>query len=97
LRAAGWYAPPTCRRRGRDAALTCGRPPAARRCRRFGSWHVPHVADAPLEAIVDLIVGVISHHMTTVEHPRLAAQRLERFARILGPENVIGGADCGFA
>ena len=63
----------------------------------FGSWHVPHVADAPLEAIVDLIVGVISHHMTTVEHPRLAAQRLERFARILGPENVIGGADCGFA
>jgi 5-methyltetrahydropteroyltriglutamate--homocysteine methyltransferase len=99
----------------------------------FGSWHVPHVADAPLEAIVDLIFGVnagaysieaanprhewewevwekaklpdgkilipgvISHHMTTVEHPRLVAQRLERFARILGPENVIGGADCGFA
>ena len=99
----------------------------------FGSWHVPHVADAPLEAIIDLILqvnagaysieaanprhewewevwerttlpagkilipGVISHHMTTVEHPRLVAQRLERFARLLGPENVIGGADCGFA
>jgi len=44
-----------------------------------------------------LIPGVISHHVTTVEHPRLVAQRLERFARILGPENVIGGADCGFA
>jgi 5-methyltetrahydropteroyltriglutamate--homocysteine methyltransferase len=99
----------------------------------FGSWHVPHVADAPLEAIVDLILrvnagaysieaanprhewewevwertklpdgkilipGVITHHTTTVEHPRLVAQRLERFARILGPENIIGGADCGFA
>ncbi|MGH3290655.1 MAG: hypothetical protein ACRDP7_02495 [Trebonia sp.] len=99
----------------------------------FGSWHVPHVADAPLEAIVDLIVqvnagaysieaanprhewewevwqeaklpdgkilipGVITHHTTTVEHPRLVAQRLERFAGILGRENVIGGADCGFA
>ncbi len=41
--------------------------------------------------------GVITHHTTTVEHPRLVAQRLERFARILGRENVIGGADCGFA
>ena len=28
-----------------------------------------------------LIPGVISHHMTTVEHPRLVAQRLERFAQ----------------
>ena len=99
----------------------------------FGSWHVPHVADAPLEALIDLILqvnagaysieaanprhewewevweraklpdgkilipGVITHHTTTVEHPRLVAQRLERFARLLGPENVIGGADCGFA
>jgi 5-methyltetrahydropteroyltriglutamate--homocysteine methyltransferase len=44
-----------------------------------------------------LIPGVITHHTTTVEHPRLVAQRLERFAGILGRENVIGGADCGFA
>jgi 5-methyltetrahydropteroyltriglutamate--homocysteine methyltransferase len=99
----------------------------------FGSWHVPHVADAPLAAIIDLILqvdagayaieaanprhewewevweqtklpdgkilipGVITHHTTTVEHPNLVAQRLERFARLVGPENVIGGADCGFA
>jgi 5-methyltetrahydropteroyltriglutamate--homocysteine methyltransferase len=99
----------------------------------FGSWHVPHVADAPLEAIVPfmlqvnagaysieaanprhehewtvweqnalpdgkiLVPGVVTHHTTTVEHPALIAQRLERFAAILGRENVIGGTDCGFA
>jgi 5-methyltetrahydropteroyltriglutamate--homocysteine methyltransferase len=99
----------------------------------FGSWHVPHVADAPLDALIGfilqvnagayaieaanprhewewevweraglpdgkiLIPGVITHHTTTVEHPRLVAQRLERFATIAGPQNVIGGADCGFA
>jgi 5-methyltetrahydropteroyltriglutamate--homocysteine methyltransferase len=44
-----------------------------------------------------LIPGVITHHTTTVEHPRLVAQRLERFAGIVGPDSVIGGADCGFA
>jgi 5-methyltetrahydropteroyltriglutamate--homocysteine methyltransferase len=99
----------------------------------FGSWHVPHVADAPLEAIIDfilrvnagaisieaanarhehewevwetaklrpgqsLIPGVITHHTITVEHPVLVAQRIERYARIVGPENVIAGTDCGFA
>jgi 5-methyltetrahydropteroyltriglutamate--homocysteine methyltransferase len=99
----------------------------------FGSWHVPHVADAPLEEIVDLIVkvragaysieaanvrhehewrvwetvklpagrslipGVITHHTVTVEHPRLVADRIVRFARLVGRENVIAGSDCGFA
>jgi 5-methyltetrahydropteroyltriglutamate--homocysteine methyltransferase len=99
----------------------------------FGSWHVPHVADAPLEAIVDLVLkvragaysieaanvrhehewrvwqharlsagkvlipGVVTHHTTIVEHPRLVADRLVRFARLVGRENVIAGTDCGFA
>ena len=99
----------------------------------FGSWHVPHVSDAPLEAIVDLMLkvkagaysieaanvrhehewrvwekvklpkdkilipGVVTHHTTTVEHPQLVADRLIRFANILGRENVIAGTDCGFA
>jgi 5-methyltetrahydropteroyltriglutamate--homocysteine methyltransferase len=99
----------------------------------FGSWHVPHVADAPLEAIVPLMLqvnagaysieaanprhehewtvweetklpdgkilmpGIVSHHSTTVEHPLLVAQRLERWARLLGRENVIASTDCGFA
>ena len=44
-----------------------------------------------------LIPGIITHHTTTVEHPELVAQRIERFAKILGPERVIAGTDCGFA
>jgi 5-methyltetrahydropteroyltriglutamate--homocysteine methyltransferase len=99
----------------------------------FGSWHVPHVADAPLGEIVDLIVqvhagaysieaanprhehewrvweggrlpdgkilipGIVTHHLTTVEHPRLVADRIVRYARLVGRENVIAGTDCGFA
>jgi 5-methyltetrahydropteroyltriglutamate--homocysteine methyltransferase len=98
----------------------------------FGSWHLPHISDAPLEDIVDLILqvhagaysieaanprhehewrvwehgrlppgkilipGVITHHLVTVEHPRLVADRIVRFARLVGRENVIAGTDCGF-
>ncbi len=99
----------------------------------FGSWHVPHLADAPLEAIIGLILkvragaysieaanprhehewrvwekvklpegrilipGVVTHHTVTVEHPRLVADRIVRYARLVGRENVIAGTDCGFA
>ena len=99
----------------------------------FGSWHVPHVADAALEDIVELILevhagaysieaanvrhehewrvwekvklpdgkvlipGVVTHHTITVEHPRLVADRIVTFARLVGRENVIAGTDCGFA
>ncbi len=44
-----------------------------------------------------LIPGVISHVTNVVEHPELVAERILRFARILGRENVIAGTDCGFA
>ncbi|HEY7245996.1 MAG TPA: cobalamin-independent methionine synthase II family protein [Xanthobacteraceae bacterium] len=44
-----------------------------------------------------LIPGVISHSTVLVEHPELVAQRIARFARLVGRENVIAGADCGFA
>lgn len=44
-----------------------------------------------------LVPGVISHSTPLVEHPELIAQRLARYAKIVGRENVIGGADCGFA
>jgi 5-methyltetrahydropteroyltriglutamate--homocysteine methyltransferase len=99
----------------------------------FGSWHVPHVADAQLEDIVDLMLkvragaysieaanvrhehewyvwqktklpagkilipGIITHHTTTVEHPRLVANRIVNFAKLVGRESVMAGTDCGFA
>jgi 5-methyltetrahydropteroyltriglutamate--homocysteine methyltransferase len=44
-----------------------------------------------------IIPGVISHSTPLVEHPELVAQRLVRFAKLVGRENVIGGSDCGFA
>ena len=44
-----------------------------------------------------LIPGVISHTTNIVEHPELVAQRLVRYANIVGRENVIGGSDCGFS
>jgi 5-methyltetrahydropteroyltriglutamate--homocysteine methyltransferase len=44
-----------------------------------------------------LIPGVISHSTILVEHPELVAERIVRYANIVGRENVIAGSDCGFA
>jgi len=43
-----------------------------------------------------LIPGVVSHCVHLVEHPELVAQRLTRFASVVGREQVIAGTDCGF-
>jgi 5-methyltetrahydropteroyltriglutamate--homocysteine methyltransferase len=42
-----------------------------------------------------LIPGVVTHHTNVVEHPEVVADRLLRYANIVGRENVIGGTDCG--
>jgi 5-methyltetrahydropteroyltriglutamate--homocysteine methyltransferase len=44
-----------------------------------------------------LIPGVITQSTVLVEHPELVAQRIARFADVVGRERVIAGADCGFA
>src|SRR5216684_5004019 len=44
-----------------------------------------------------IIPGVITHASNIVEHPVLIAERLARFARLVGRENVVAGADCGFS
>ena len=44
-----------------------------------------------------LIPGVITHSSNIVEHPEWIAERLVRFARLVGRENVVAGADCGFS
>jgi 5-methyltetrahydropteroyltriglutamate--homocysteine methyltransferase len=43
-----------------------------------------------------LVPGVVSHCIHLVEHPELVAQRIVRFADIVGRERVIAGTDCGF-
>ena len=43
-----------------------------------------------------LIPGVVSHCVHLVEHPELVAQRIVRFADVVGRERVIAGTDCGF-
>lgn len=44
-----------------------------------------------------LIPGVITHSTNVVEHPETVAERIERYASVVGRENVIAGSDCGFA
>ena len=58
-------------------------------------WKVWQDVDVPDGKI--LIPGVISHSTPLVEHPELIAQRLTRFANIVGRENLMAGSDCGFA
>jgi 5-methyltetrahydropteroyltriglutamate--homocysteine methyltransferase len=42
-----------------------------------------------------ILPGVVSHATNVVEHPELVAQRLVRFANLVGRENVIASTDCG--
>jgi 5-methyltetrahydropteroyltriglutamate--homocysteine methyltransferase len=53
--------------------------------------------DAKLGPGQILIPGVISHATNVVEHPELVAERIVRFAKVVGRERVIAGTDCGFA
>jgi 5-methyltetrahydropteroyltriglutamate--homocysteine methyltransferase len=53
--------------------------------------------DVALPADRVLVPGVVTHHTTVVEHPELVAERLVRLARLVGPDRVMGGTDCGFA
>jgi 5-methyltetrahydropteroyltriglutamate--homocysteine methyltransferase len=58
-------------------------------------WRVWEQVQLPQDAV--LIPGVITHSTVLVEHPEAIAERIERFASVVGRENVIAGADCGFA
>ena len=58
-------------------------------------YHVFEKVKLPAGKII--IPGVITHASNIVEHPELIAERIVRFAKIVGRENVIAGADCGFA
>ena len=43
-----------------------------------------------------IIPGVITHSSVVVEHPELIAERILRYAGVVGRERVIAGGDCGF-
>ena len=58
-------------------------------------WRVWQDVKLPDEAV--LIPGVITQSTVLVEHPELVAERIARFASVVGRERVIAGADCGFA
>ncbi|HEY5209986.1 MAG TPA: cobalamin-independent methionine synthase II family protein [Stellaceae bacterium] len=43
-----------------------------------------------------LVPGCVTHSTDVVEHPELVSQRIQRFAALVGKENVMAGTDCGF-
>jgi 5-methyltetrahydropteroyltriglutamate--homocysteine methyltransferase len=57
-------------------------------------WRVWNAVQLPDDKV--LIPGVIDSHTNHVEHPELVAERIERFADIVGKERVVAGTDCGF-
>ena len=52
--------------------------------------------DVKLPEGKQLIPGVVSHATNIVEHPQVVADRIVRYAQVVGRENVIAGTDCGF-
>ena len=62
--------------------------------RHAHEWIVFREAAIPEDKV--LIPGVLATTTNYVEHPELVAERLERFARIVGRERVMAGTDCGF-
>lgn len=56
-------------------------------------WTVWRDVRLPDEALI--LPGIVSHATNVVEHPELVAERIVRFARVVGRERVIASTDCG--
>jgi 5-methyltetrahydropteroyltriglutamate--homocysteine methyltransferase len=63
--------------------------------RHAHEWRIFETTKAPEGKV--MIPGVIECQSHYIEHPELVAQRIERYANLLGPENVMAGVDCGFS
>lgn len=63
--------------------------------RHAHEWAALEHADIPDDRI--LCPGVIEPQSNYIEHPELVAQRIERYGRIVGPERIMAGVDCGFS
>jgi 5-methyltetrahydropteroyltriglutamate--homocysteine methyltransferase len=67
----------------------------AANCRHEHEYHLWERVKLPDGKII--MPGVITHASNIVEHPELIAERITRFADLVGRENVIPAADCGFS
>jgi 5-methyltetrahydropteroyltriglutamate--homocysteine methyltransferase len=63
--------------------------------RHAHEWQLFESVRVPDDKI--LCPGVIECQSNYIEHPELVAQRIERYARLLGPERIMAGVDCGFS
>lgn len=59
------------------------------------AYHVFETVKLPPDTV--LLPGVISHATSIVEHPDTIADRIVRFAQVVGRENVVASGDCGFS
>ena len=62
--------------------------------RHAHEWRVFERVKVPPDKII--IPGVLDSTTNFIEHPELVAERITRYARLVGRENVIAGTDCGF-
>lgn len=67
----------------------------AANARHEHEYHLWETAKLPAGKV--LIPGVVTHASNIVEHPELIAERIVRFAKLVGRENVMAGCDCGFS
>src|SRR5262249_5211943 len=79
-------------------ALSLAAPPnglgvVAANGRHEWEWRIWDDLDVPDGKVI--VPGVIDSTTNIIEHPETVAERLTRFANVLGRENIIGGVDCG--
>lgn len=65
----------------------------AANARHAHEWRVWQDVELPAGKV--LLPGCVSHSTNVVEHPELVAERIVRFAELVGPENVVASTDCG--
>jgi 5-methyltetrahydropteroyltriglutamate--homocysteine methyltransferase len=63
----------------------------ARHEHEYDVWESVKLPDGKI-----LVPGCVTHSTDLVEHPELVSQRIQRFAKLVGKENVMAGTDCGF-
>ena len=95
-----WHGPHTTdladeRHRRPDAGNQRGRLLASRPPTRATSTSGASGRTSSCPRARSILPGIVSHATNVVEHPELVAERIERFAEVVGRENVIASTDCG--